>query len=412
MSVCRGFLLASIAPAMLSASQLHAEPQASVIVDGVISNYSQDPEEYRLPGFQLGGEAGLHDEGGSFGHNEFSVFGGIGDHLEGNFTGVMHQHEHELEFELEELWLQTVGLGGGVTLKAGRFFSDLGYLNNRHPHVWDFADAPLVYRGMLGNQYKDNGLQASWIAPTDIYLRLGAEAFTGDEFPFDYAGSDIGSWTLFAKTGGDFNESHSWQFGVSYLQGKSDSRFGGDDHGHEEHHADEADDHGDEHGDEAHLPAFSGDSNITAVDFVYKWAPDGNYKERFLKLQMEYMYRREDGRIDLFHDESIEESSPYRGRQHGGYIQGTYRFLPHWQGSLRYDRLASSNRADEAEILDEAGLASDHDPWRASAAISWVPNEYTTLRLQYNHDRSLPRTDQQLFVQFIYSFGAHGAHHF
>ena len=398
--------LVSMLPAALSVSQLHAEPQASIIVEGIISSYSQDPEEYRLPGFQLGGEAGLHDEGWSFGHNEFAVSGEIGGFLEGQFTGVMHQHEDELEFELEELWLQTLGLGQGVTLKAGRFFSDIGYLNNTHPHAWDFVDAPLIYRGILGNQYKDNGLQGSWIAPTETYLRLGTEAFTGGEFPFDYDGGGIGSWSLFADIGGDFNASHSWQLGISHLWGDSDDRFGG--HGH---------DHGGRHEvghayGEEHLPAFTGDSSIAAVDFVYKWAPDGNYKERFFKLQMEYMYRREDGRIDLFHDGAFEESSPYEGRQQGGYIQGNYRFLPHWQGSLRYDLLTSSNRAVNAEILEEAGLESDYDPWRIGGAIAWVPNEYTTLRFQYNHDRSLPRTDHQFFVQFIYSFGAHGAHQF
>lgn len=411
----RAFLLL----AMLAASPLHAEPQASIIVDGIISDYSQDPEEYRLPGFQLGGEAGLHDEGWSFGHNEFTVSTEIGGFLEGRFTGVMHQHDSEMEFELEELWLQTLGLGHGVTLKGGRFFSDIGYQNNIHPHAWDFVDAPLVYIGMLGSQYKDNGLQAAWIAPADIYLRLGTEAFTGDEFPFDYEGGGVGSWSLFADIGDDINDSHSWQLGFSYLEGESGERFGGHDHGggHHEVHAfeeeDEEQEHGhEEHGDEPHLPAFSGDSSIYALDLVYKWAPLGNYKERFFKLQMEYMYRREDGRIDLFSGDEIEESSSYKGRQHGAYIQGSYRFPPYWQASLRYDWLGSSNSAADSEVLEEAGLESDHDPWRIGGAVAWVPNEYTTLRFQYNHDRSLPRTDHQFFVQFIYSFGPHGAHPF
>lgn len=416
-------LRAYLLPALFAVAPLQAEPRASLVVDGVISSYSQDPEEYRLPGFQLGGEAGLHDEGFSLGHNELSISTEIGGFLEGRFTGVMHQHDGGLEVELEELWLQSLGLGHGVTLKGGRMFSEIGYLNSIHPHAWDFTDAPLVYRGMLGGQYKDNGLQAAWIAPTDLYLRLGAEAYAGDEFPFDYGGGGIGSWSLFAETGGDIGDSHSWQLGLSYLSGESDERFGGHGHdhggGHDEVHAfeEEDDEHHhdnghDEHGEEMHLPAFSGDSDIYALDLVYKWAPQGNYKERFLKLQVEYMYRREDGRIDLFHGDDIEESSSYQGRQHGAYVQGTYRFLPHWQGSLRYDWLGSSNSAADDEILEEARLESDSDPWRLGGAVAWVPNEYTTLRFQYNHDRSLPRTDHQFFVQFIYSFGPHGAHQF
>lgn len=409
MSLHYRLLRASLLPAMVATAPLHAEPRASIILDGVISSYSQDPQEYRLPGFQLGGEAGLHDEGWSFGHNEFTVSTEIGGFVEGRFSGVMHQHEEQPEFELEELWLQSLGLGQGVTLKGGRFFSAIGYLNDVHPHAWDFVDAPLVYRGMLGGQYNDNGLQAAWIAPTDIYLRLGAEAFGGNEFPFDFDGGGIGSWSLFADIGGDINDSHSWQFGLSHLRGESSERFGGHGHGH----GGELDEHQEvAHSAEVHLPAFSGDSSIYIVDLVYKWAPQGNYKERFFKLQMEYMLRREDGRIDLFDDDAAAESSAYEGRQQGGYIQGSYRFLPHWQGSLRYDWLTSANRASDSEILREAGLHSGHDPWRLGGAIAWVPNEYTTLRLQYNHDRSLPRSDHQLLLQFIYSFGAHGAHQF
>jgi hypothetical protein len=411
-------LQAPLLPALFAVAPLQAEPKASLIVDAVVSSYSQDPEEYRLPGFQLGGEAGLYDSGFTLGHNELALSTEIGGFLEGRFTGVMHQHDGGLEVELEELWLQSLGLGHGVTLKGGRFFSDIGYLNEIHPHAWDFVDAPLVYRGLLGGQYKDNGLQATWIAPTDLYLRFGAEAFAGDEFPFNYHGGGIGSWSLSVKSGGDISDSHSWQLGLSYLGGESSERLGG--HGHE-HGAESHDTHHDEDGQADHdtdvfteelLPAFSGDNSIYALDLVYKWAPQGNYKERFFKLQMEYMYRREDGHIDLFHGDDVEESSSYQGRQHGAYLQGTYRFLPHWQGSLRYDWLGSNNRAADNETLVEAGLESDSDPWRLGGAIAWVPNEYTTLRFQYNHDRSLPRTDHQFFVQFIYSFGPHGAHQF
>lgn len=416
-------LRALLLAVLYAAAPLHAEPRATIIFDGVISSYSQDPEDYRLPGFQSGGEAGLHDEGWSFGHNEFSVFAEIGSFLEGRFTGVMHQHEDEMEFELEELWLQTLGLGQGITLKGGRFFSDVGYLNNIHPHAWDFVDSPLVYRGMLGGHYWDNGLQASWIAPTERYLRLGVEAFAGGEFPFDYDGGGIGSWSLFAETGGDIGDSHSWQLGLSYLGGESGERFGGHGHGHggarhgvdpfEEEDQEHQHDNGhDTDGDEMHLPAFSGDSDIYALDLVYKWAPQGNYRERFFKLQAEYMYRREDGRIDLFHGDDVEQSSSYQGRQHGAYLQGTYRFLQQWEGSLRYDWLGSSNKGDDGEVLEETGLEDGHDPRRLGGAIAWVPNEYTTLRFQYNHDRSQARTDHQFFVQFIYSFGPHGAHQF
>ena len=387
-----------------------AAAQASVIIDTRIASYSQNLETYRLPGFQLGGEAGLSDEGWSLGHTELAISGEIGDYLEGRFTGVMHHHEGEVEIGLEELWLQSIGLGNGFTVKAGRFFSDIGYLNNKHPHEWDFADEPLVYRAMLGMQYSDWGAQASWIAPTDMFWRIGAEAFQGDRYPFNRkSGDTVNSWSIFTEIGDDINQSSSWQIGLSHLRGSSSHRTAGHGHDHEDHG------HGDEDEEEHHPAAFSGDTQLTVVDFVYKWAPNGNPKNRSFVLQMEYFDQREDGSLEVEHEGKEEgemESIAYRGRGRGAYIQGVYKFHPQWKAGLRYDTLFSDNSADEDHALEEAGLESSHDPYRASAMLAWVPNEYTTLRLQYNHDKSRPETDHQWLLQFVYSFGPHGAHQF
>ena len=45
--------------------------------------------------------------------------------------------------------------------------------------------------------------------------------------------------------------------------------------------------------------------------------------------------------------------------------------------------------------------------------VDWSPTEFSRLRLQFAADRSrLGLTDSQVFVQYIYSLGAHGAHKF
>ncbi len=69
------------------------------------------------------------------------------------------------------------------SLKAGRFFSGIGYLNPQHAHTWDFVDNPLAYQAMLGTQYGDDGVQLSWLAPIDQYLELGAEARPRPQLP-------------------------------------------------------------------------------------------------------------------------------------------------------------------------------------------------------------------------------------
>ena len=43
-------------------------------------------------------------------------------------------------------------------------------MNNQHAHAWDFADAPLIYRALFGDQYGDDGLQFSYVVPADLFV--------------------------------------------------------------------------------------------------------------------------------------------------------------------------------------------------------------------------------------------------
>jgi hypothetical protein len=42
----------------------------------------------------------------------------------------------------------------------------------------------------------------------------------------------------------------------------------------------------------------------------------------------------------------------------------------------------------------------------------WVPSEYSRIRLQYNRDDSYQISDDQFYLQYTFSIGAHGAHAF
>ena len=56
----------------------------------------------------------------------------------------------EVVVELEEAWAETLTLPGGLAIRMGRFFSSIGYLNQKHFHSWDFADQPMAYQAFLG----------------------------------------------------------------------------------------------------------------------------------------------------------------------------------------------------------------------------------------------------------------------
>ena len=315
-------------------------PAISVILDGRYADFSNEVEDYELPGFMLGGEAGLGEAGFSIGHNEVAMSANIDDKFYGKITVAIADHEGETEVELEEAYIQTLGLGG-ATVKAGRFYSAVGYLNEQHQHQWDFADAPLVYRGLFGDQLLDDGLQLTYIAATELLLQLGAEALSGHRFPAAGEDDGVGAWSVFFNLGGDIGDSHSWQIGLNHWQADDiDGRTGGG-HGHGDADA------------VTETPGFSGESTINAVDLVYKWAPNGNPVNRNLKFQTEYFQRDEDGVIDMIGSDPLETTA-YGGEQSGWYTQLVYQFMPRWRAGLRYDRLDSDNSGDP-DILAEAG---------------------------------------------------------
>jgi hypothetical protein len=371
-------------------------PAISLILDGKYAKLDNDAEAYELPGFQLGGEAGVGAAGFSAEHTELVFSANVDDMFYAGVTSAIASHEGTTELELEEAFVESIGLGEGLSIKAGRFFSGLGYLNSQHSHSWDFADVPLIYRGLFGNQLNDEGVQVRWIAPTDLYLQLGAELLSGRSFPAGGAEDGDAAHTLFIKLGGDVGVSHSWQLGLSRWQADVAARSSG---GHA---------HG---GAAAEEFVFAGDSAINGLDFVWKWAPDGNPRQRNLKFQFEYFQRDEDG--DVTNSANAVETTTYDGTQSGWYGQLVYQFQPQWRVGLRHDRLMADNSGSDAVVLGEAGLDDEgHTPKRSSLMVDYNHSEFSRLRLQYNQDDSSENPDHQITLQYTMSMGAHGAHQF
>ena len=381
-------------------------PAVTAVLQGSLNSYSRDPDDYALPGFQLGGEAGLAAEGLTLDETELMLSASVDQLFFAQTTIALHDDGNETEVEVEEAFIDALAMPAGTGLRFGRFYSDIGYLNKAHTHTWDFRDAPLVYRAMLGKQYADDGIQLSWVAPTDLYMRVGGETLRGDRFPGGEATETLGnSQSLFIKLGGDVGSSHSWQAGLSQLWVDAVDR---DSSGHS---------HG---GAESTGDSFTGDSNLTIADFVWKWAPQGNPGNRNLIFQSELFYRNEDG-TDDFTESGDTAVLDYDGKQKGLYAQLVYQFMPQWRLGVRYDWLSSDNDLrvvdagglDPNEVLEETALNSNgFDPNRWSLMTDWSPSEFSRLRLQYNRDKSRPVVDKQWTLQYIMSLGSHGVHEF
>jgi hypothetical protein len=64
-------------------------------------------------------------------------------------------------------------------------------------------------------------------------------------------------------------------------------------------------------------------------------------------------------------------------------------------------------------VAADFSVLAPHDPTRNTLMLDWSPTEFSRLRFQLASDKSrFGLTDNQIFVQYIYSLGAHGAHKF
>ena len=369
-------------------------PEISLILSGGYTRTQSDPATYRITGFQLpaGSAAGPGSRGFSLGESELRLSANIDPYLRG-VANLSLSPDNTLS--VEEAFVQTTSLGNGLTFKAGRFYSNVGYLNPQHAHTWDFVDNPLAYQALLGTQYRDDGVQLSWLAPTDQYLELGAELGRGRNFPgSDTSRNGAGMTALTAHTGGDIGVSHNWRAGLSRLSTKASDQ-----------NLTAVDSSG-----SLVTNAFSGNTSVWIIDGVWKWAPNGNATQTSFKLQGEYLRSSRSGTLNYDTASAITPGS-YRAVQSGWYVQGVYQFMPRWRAGLRTERLNAGTTDFGVNTGSLAGSA--YQPSKNSFMIDFNPSEFSRVRLQLAQDRSRQGlVDNQIFLQYQMSLGAHGAHNY
>ncbi|MDD5330749.1 MAG: DNA-binding protein [Sulfuricella sp.] len=370
-------------------------PGVSLILSGIYSNLSKDPADYRITGFHLPNDV-LDDirpqRGFSLAESELGIYANIDHYFYGGLNFSIHPDD---TVSAEEAFIQTTSLPQGLTLKAGRFFSGIGYLNERHAHTWDFVDAPLAYQAFLGGQVNNDGVQLRWLAPTETFVELGAELGRGANFPGTNRDKNgAGASAIFAHLGGDVGDSNSWRAGFSLLTTSPQDRQWGD--------VDTA--------GVGVTNSFSGNSKLWIADAVWKWAPNGNPYSTNFKLQGEYLRRTEDGNL-VFDSTGTPAPGAYAATQSGWHLQGIYQWAPYWRAGLRTERLDAGS-VDYG--VNNANLARpDYAPTRNAFMVDYNPSEFSRIRLQLAQDKSRQGvTDNRIFLQYQMSLGAHGAHKF
>lgn len=403
-------------------------PQTSVILNG---NYYHD--DIGGNGTEVLSEALQPSEGGHAHGEEGHAHGGMSNgfnlrEAEIAFSAAVDPYFDAAAYivvdgggnvDLEEAWFQTRSLPYGLKLKGGKFFSDFGYVNNQHPHQWDFANQNLAYLNLLGDHgLQDVGMQVSWLPELPLYTLLGVEVLQGDQERFGTVVDDeeereetgLGRprsgpnlWTAFVRFSPDLGYSHALRVGASFAHHRQHQEIHshGDDHGDVEHDEDEH-----EEGIETGL---EGDADLWGVDLVYKYDNPALYGYRDFKLQAEYLRSIKDLRVVGGEEEEI--GSQRKLTTDGLYVQGLYGIAPRWQIALRYDVLGLTNEVSGGANED----FDSSDRW--TAAVTWVPTEFSLFRLQYEYsDIAVEPGVQEAFntfwMQFIVSMGSHGAHRF
>jgi hypothetical protein len=371
-------------------------PALSLILDGTYGNMQRDPA-IPATGFAMNPNP-AQTQGFSLGESELGISSNIDPEFRGSATFAILSSS----ISVENAFVQTTSLGNGLNLKFGRFFSGFGYLNEQHAHTWDFVDQPLVYNTLWNTQLIEDGMQLKWLAPTDMFVEVGGEVGRGLNFPgTDTPKNGSGAATLFAHIGDDIGIEQSWRAGISA------------------HHTRQTDYQSVGVPDLANTPggasdSFSGTSNTAGLDFIWKYAPNGNFRERYVKVQSEYFRRKEDGMLTYGTQAGgANLTDRYIDTQSGWYVQSVYQFMPTWRTGLRYDRLdpgiATVGALIAGNVISNYGFTPSRVTWMADYSAS----EFSRIRLQLAHDSSRQGlADNQIFLQYIMSMGAHGAHQY
>jgi hypothetical protein len=266
---------------------------------------------------------------------------------------------------LEEGYITLTALPAGFVAKVGKFRGAFGKVNTMHNHVLPWVDRPLVTNNLVGGEdgLDDAGLSVQRIlpAPKGLFLELTGQVFRGDsgdqEHPLfqRFTNSDV-SALGHLRAFKDITESTNLDLGASYSQGTNSA----------------------------------GSSFLTrlyGVDATVRWKP--------LRRSIYHSFV---GRGEFIW--SQRQQRPFEQRAFGFYTSADYQLGRRWFVGGRFDR---SGEAEHASLIDKG----------FSAVLTYWPSEFSQIRGQYRFTRYPGNINaNELFMQVMFSLGAHGAHTF
>ncbi|MEW6365200.1 MAG: hypothetical protein AB1714_11270 [Acidobacteriota bacterium] len=271
---------------------------------------------------------------------------------------------------IEEGYITFLALPGGLSIKAGKFRSNIGKFNRTHPPETVFADRPLATVEFLGEDGLSGiGASASYLVPlSSLYLNLDFEVTNNfNESPsFGYesdgelvAGGKRGDlgYTLRASTYRDLTESSNIAAGFSYVRGVNDA---------------------------SGLQA----TNIYNTDVTLRWKNPRRAIYRSFMWQTEVLVER------------METQPGSTVSSWGMFSYVDFQFSRRWHTGARFDQ---SERPGDASASERGGLAY----------ITFTPSEFSLLSFQSRYVKRFDgKKEWAHFVKLTFNIGPHGAHPF
>ena len=350
-------------------------------------------------------QTGAHDprvNGFTVQNLELSLTGAIDPFFNGEVHLIFQiDEEGESLLEVEEAFLTTRSMPGGLQVRAGTFFTGFGRLNPQHPHSWSYVDQPLVNAYLLGGDgLRGPGARLSWLTPLPWYSEVTAGlqnavgetmvSFLGEAAQRQFLGFRLhqreidgiedllasGRW-LNAVTVGD---ALSMNFGLSALRGPNRT---GDD----------------------------GRTVIAGVDLFAKWQPPENDNGwPFVTAQLEAMRREYFSPVlRLIYSEKTQVEWGFYGQTQWGFKRG-------WVLGARMDYLERfMDRLITSGTTKLPIHVSIQYRRRWATNLTFYPSEFSKVRLQINMDDGEflgKETVWGVWLQYEFLMGQHAGHKF
>jgi hypothetical protein len=306
---------------------------------------------------------------------------------------------------VEEAAIQTTSLPYNLSIRAGRFFADFGYIPRRHAHDLPFIDRPGSVAQIFAEAQAD-GVEVTWLAPTPFFLKFTAAYASrfGEvvHYPLTfYNQQPVQGDTFLGKvtTYYDINDDHNIEVGYS-IASSSNSRAVPDGFMPGILTVEES----------VPLPVLGPAlrRQVMDVDFHYRWYPLGRGQRQSLSLHGEILYDTGQGRRNVLGN-IVQQSS------WGGYAYLEYRLNKQWRPGFRFDyhqmlsEPALFNNPFSGLQGSTANITGQRTDVRTfSPYLTYHMSETNRLRVQYNRVSwgNATDTDMVLF-QWTVVFGSH-----